>query len=724
MASSAEDKSPQTVQTLPAESTGFGAYGAGVNPQKNLAGALDNPSQSKVNDSLDFADHKKRWLKDYGITTTDPNSFHAAWRTEEEKHHHEHRKWSDSMGGRLGMRTISRGVVGVAVYTLAQMHSLKALRHYSYISGAEKNNSATSGLLQHVARFIDRSAGEGIQSAARFFGKSEEEARNLVTFRDTRDYGYKNREDKLVHGRSLGAEAVSITFDFASMSFGDYMTRYVFTLMDPNAQKHWFKDGHLDIPAGLKELFKNVFRGVTYAAGEDMAVALPYVYCMRAHRKLIDHYSPGFKYDTDLGLNGGSYKLGPVKTPEGTTVKKVTGDYQLEGMLDLVGRFSWYNVGTKMFRDAYSRIASAFDDWRKGDHRIHAPHIEPENFTPKNIGLAVAHGIRYVLRTTLKVMGYMLPAAFTFALLRSSPSKTRGVAIDPELGVLGRDDAGGKFRPVTPNSVNDKGFKLEDMDKLYFSGNKTLGTVKHYPFTGDRGDAFNAEFYKGTSQAPSVYTTATNPIGRKAYKAGTVLTERFNRGNDWLKKHNITPDFLSPRNIEDFARTSVNAMFAYPIYVMMKSDVLSAEWDTTRTDMGIDRSLNGLGTALTGLVTFNGQKIRMGMGGFVAGLGEARRSMMREPFTDPRREEIAQREHWYADPEHASNEGFQLNGISHRVRHMDDKTGKPYAHEGLKAKPVIPSTFTSLKTPSSWAAQVAAREFQETSSPQQGQSVH
>ena len=165
-------------------------------------------------------------------------------------------------------------------------------------------------------------------------------------FRDTRNYGYVDKAGKKLFGRSLGSEVVGVTFDFASMSFGDYMTRYVIALMDPNAHKHWMKDGHVDIPGGLKDLMKNIFRGATYAAGEDIAVAIPYVYGMRAQRHMIDKFSPKFKYDSDRGLNGGSYK-----SKDG----KIIGDYQLEGALDLMGRFSWYNVGTKMFRDAYAQ---------------------------------------------------------------------------------------------------------------------------------------------------------------------------------------------------------------------------------------------------------------------------------------------------------------------------------------------------------------------------------
>jgi hypothetical protein len=91
------------------------------------------------------------------------------------------------------------------------------------------------------------------------------------------------------------------------MSFGDYMTRYALGLMDPNARPHWVKDGHIDVPGGLKDLFANVFRGITYAAGEDMAVAIPYVYGIRLQRHMINESKPGFKIDSDRGRQGASW---------------------------------------------------------------------------------------------------------------------------------------------------------------------------------------------------------------------------------------------------------------------------------------------------------------------------------------------------------------------------------------------------------------------------------
>ena len=109
MVTSTQDK-PQAVETKASEPTGFGAYGAGANPGKDLAMALDPQPQSKTDGSLDFTDADKRWLKELGITTTDPLSHHAEWRSDREKYNHEHHKWNEHVGGRLAMLGNQNGV--------------------------------------------------------------------------------------------------------------------------------------------------------------------------------------------------------------------------------------------------------------------------------------------------------------------------------------------------------------------------------------------------------------------------------------------------------------------------------------------------------------------------------------------------------------------------------------------------------------------------------------
>jgi hypothetical protein len=728
VATAKTDTPPEAARTRTLESPGFGAYGAAATARLDLTSALDKTPDSKLNGSLDFTDSDKRWLKELGITTTDPNKFHKAWESGQEKYNSTHRTWANTYGGRLGMRTVSRGIVGAAFYAAGNMYAGKKMKGYK-LEGEDPKN-----LLQHIARFIDNTAGEGMQWAVKAITHDENKALKSVMFRDTVNYGNK------LMGRSLGHEAMSVTFDFASMSFGDYMTRYALGLVDPNAKKHWIKDGHIDVPGGLKDLLYNVFRGVTYAAGEDMAVALPYVYGMRLQRHLIEKSSPGFRYDSDRSLNGGSYKV---------ENGKVVGDYQLEGMLDLMGRFSWYNVGTKMFRDAYGAVQTKverFEDrWKKGDHSLPKISIDPQKLTLSGMAHGAAGGLRYIVRTTIKVMGYMIPATVFFFISRSPQSKTRGIAIDVEKNVeTGLEKGVLMRREKYDNSTVPvrNGQSAENLDSVENSGYLGTGKAKHVtPDRTYKEDLRNAELHylndKGVETKTAINPFDT-PLKRKDEAFRGTFYEKspphsffdrfgqasFNYGTAVEKGANGIIQSLSRRfkpiaaaaskintdEIEEFSRIYANAALAYTPYFMMKTDVLSAEWDTKRTDMALDRALDGIG--------------HLKWGEFKAGMGEVLRAMMREPFTDPRREALAQKLRWGADSEHQSNEAYQLTGDNSREFYLENEDKKrPFANESLKPKKITPATFTQLKPKdASWATQEALRQFQDTNT--QGQSVH
>jgi hypothetical protein len=693
----------------------FGAYGNAANDPYKLTLALDKPPASKINGSLDFTDSSKRWLKDLGLTTTNPITFHRTWETEREKDARAHRKWSDTYSGRLAIRSISRGIVGASFFAAANMYAGKALKNYT------PDNA--SGVLPTIAKFIDNTAGKAISGTVKFVTGDAEKAAKSVIFRDTRYLGMGHGKDgKQIFGRTLGSEVVHVTFDFAAMSFSDYMTRYVLGLLDPNARKEWMKNGHIDVPGALKDVFKNVFRGVTYAAGEDMAVAIPYVYGLRLQRNMIDHFSPGFKYDSDRGLNGGSLKA---------KNEKIVGDYQLEGALDLMGRFSWYNVGTKMFRDAYSKAETKLDRWWEGDRKLHLPTVDPKSLTASGILHSVTGGINYVVRTTFKVMAYMIPATGMFFVSRTPQSRVRGIIIDQDNGVLGRDVSEDNFKPLKSHTLathelesKGAGFTVGGKDVYWrkVEGGKVVDrkAATFVPFTEQTTDTFNGTYYAKSGNPEPWYNNVSkfgsNKIARFCYDGGagveTLITKGRDKLNAMLKpfggEFKAGPE--QQKQIEKFARLYFNAAVSYTPYFMMKTDVLSAEWDTSRMDMAFDRMLAGAG--------------HLNWGEFKAGLSEVMRSSMREPFEDPKREALAQKMRWSADPEHSSNEAFQLNGVGKRASLMrTDGYQKTFGNTEPWAKKVAPATFTQLKPrDTSWAAQEAARKFEET--PAQGQSVH
>lgn len=697
MATATDEKKQGSTATQTMDAPGFGAYGA-AGGQPDLRAALEKEPEAKRNGSVDFTVSDKRWLKDIGITTSDPNSYHKAWESAEDKHNRDHLKWNETYGGRLAMRSISRGIVGAAFYATAQIYAGKAMRGYTATDDPK-------GVLQHITRFIDNTVGKSIQWTVKAVTGDEAKALKAVTFRDTFDYGYKAKDGVTrLMGRSLGHETVGVTFDFAAMSFGDYMTRYTLGLMDPNARVKWMKNGHMNVPGALKDLFQNVFRGITYAAGEDMAVAVPYVYGLRLQRNIIDKASPGFKYDSDRSLNGGSFKV--------DAQGKIVGDYQLEGALDLMGRFSWYNVGTKMFRDAYSGVAKKVNQWWDGDRSIHMPTIDARKLTPARMADAVGDGIRYVLRTTIKVMGYMLPATAFFFATRTPQSKYIGLAINPEKGPLGFVNAGGGFSYIQADgSHRAKGGSIisegseSPHKRVSFAGD--TGQTFENVFEPDRSGGYEHRFDPFAHNEHTWHGKITNKIGRFNYDAGTAL-------NEFIMPLGRKMGF-SANTVNLFARKDVNAALSYMPYFMMKTDILSAEWDTKRMDMALDRMLTGIG--------------RLKWGEFRAGIGEVMRATMREPFSEPKREQLAQDMRWGKDPEHSSNEAFQLNGVG-AYRNTENRENyytargneqKSFVDKAVESRRSQPLTMAQLKPrDASWAD--AMRKFQET--PAQGQSVH
>jgi hypothetical protein len=714
---------PAQAATGSLDPAGFGAYGTGAGMRPDLKMALDKPLDSQLKGSTDFTENDRRWLKELGITVTDPVDFKRIWSPKFEQHW-QTRKWSESYTGRLAMRSVSRFVVGSAFYAVAQTYGTSAMGKKITQDGirpAYTNNGEAHNLLQHVARFIDNTAGKTIQFAVKNLpGGSEEKALKATMFRDTIDFGYKTAHDATVMGRSLGHEILAVTFDFASMSFGDYMTRYVVGLFDPNARSQWLQDGHISPTKALQDVFKNVFRGITYAAGEDMAVALPYVYYMKGQRHLIDKASPGFKYDFDGGNNGGSFKI--------NSENKVVGNYQLEGMIDLMGRFSWYNVGTKMFRDGYNIAEEKISDWWQGGHKveIHAP----KEVSAKGVFQVAKDSVRYVARTTIKTMLYMIPSTFFFYSTRSPQSKIRGLAIDPERGILvreqhangngngisngngnGRDNFGGtewvssdsRFKPVKPGSdihPDDRLFFRDDKHNTPVEGHIRVEKWVPNPFTNDNHeDAFRNTYYEKHGTKAPWHDKVTNPLAKLSYSMGSAYNRMLSPLTKHYYKSRIGAEQLtkpaekrmSPEDFqhtvaeksEIFARRYANAAISYTPYFMMKSDVLSAFLDTKRTDMALDRTLHGAA--------------HLKWGEFKAGISEVFRAVRKEPFTDPKREVMAEEGMAY-DTEKFSNEAYQLGytGYVHG-KNKGRLTGqKVFATDDLK---VQRPTYTTL-TPS------------------------
>jgi hypothetical protein len=355
------------------------------------------------------------------------------------------RPWSESVRGRLATRLISRGLIGAAFYSLMQIKAVKDMKDYNpdksfkdiWHPQNRDGSPKKRKYLQVLAWLGDHSIGKLIEKTVNAFGHDGKAA---VTFRDTRVY-YRDANGKpLQYGRSLFHEAIGVSGDFYVMSIGDGLGRdNIVPFFDKNAKKSWLKEKEIkdengnvirkerkvDVGAAIKAAAHSVWRLTTYNGGEDIAVTIPYLYYMKGERALINHFSPGFKYDSDHALNGGSYKVRFNKDGK----IRLAGDYQAEGALDLMGRFSAYNVGTLMFREAYNGIAHKLTRWWKHEE---SPAFtlpdSPHNALEQTFG-GLYRAARYVVRSTVKAYSYMIPASFVFAVLRSSQSKDIGLAI-------------------------------------------------------------------------------------------------------------------------------------------------------------------------------------------------------------------------------------------------------------------------------------------------------
>ncbi|MEJ0010155.1 MAG: hypothetical protein WDN72_06385 [Alphaproteobacteria bacterium] len=296
---------------------------------------------------------------------------------------------------------------------------------------------------QWIAKGFDTIAGKPIHWTASQFTEARW-ADNLVRFKP-KAY-YYTKMDGMPAGRSLGAEAVAITFDFSSMSFGDAVTRNVIQSFDPNLPQPWLKDAHghdttrreahhFDKKEWLKSVGRATWRSLTKNAGEDWFAALPYIYCMKWQRQALSKWRPGFKLVADNNNNGGSL----IINERG----EITGDYQAPGVVDLWSRFTVYNVFTLMFRDGYDWLGNRFKKIAAHQYHLH-PHI------PDNPALAVILGVgktaRYFVKSFIKASLFMVPAVPFFWITRTPQSKWKSPLV---LGGAAPDQFGlGTTRPV------------------------------------------------------------------------------------------------------------------------------------------------------------------------------------------------------------------------------------------------------------------------------------
>jgi hypothetical protein len=559
-----------------------------------------------------------------------------------------HTPWmNQSPGKRLAIRTFSRGVMGAAFFTVGGLVAKKWMHGYDVEKGffdqtVRDEAGVTQAIrnpLNFIAKLVDTVVGVPIEATVKAVTGNEELAKNSVLFRPT--FRARSQADGLrPWGRSLGQEVVDVTFDFFCASIGDALGRDIIGFFDPNVKKDWINDkGHVDFPKAVHHALKSVTRYVTYNGGEDWAVAIPYVYFMKGQRKLIDHFSPGFKYDSDQSKFGGSFKL--AGNPIGADGKvdyhhspHVVGSYALEGMLDLQTRFTVYNVGTLMYREMYNYLDNRIHG--KTDH-LYGDPSRPDN---KKMGLLdkIGETAKWMARSAIKGVIIMTPAVPFFGVFRANQFKNEGLFIHPELGMMTRKDTkdptGRKNKPVFSAEPYIRP-EVSDLDVSYSRYNSSLLKNNGIPFerTGPM---------QGASANPGAWVEDKFHPYRVGHGIGERMSNSIARGQNKISHgfdqklialSNKNPTFMKgvkrslglnqKKDLTDIFHPFARASMSYTPYMWAKAEAANL-WDNGEMDMAAERVIDGA-------VKLNWREVK-------AGLGEVSNAILHKTMDDPQRE--------------------------------------------------------------------------------------
>ncbi len=626
-----------------------------------------------------------------------------------------HKQWKDTLKGRLAIRTFSRGIMGAVFFAAGGLLANKWLKEYDPTKSLTEHADFKNGgnPLAVIAKCVDKFIGTPLEmtvskGAGLFMEKNaaEQIAGRFVRFRPTRYDGYAHTDvygqpfnpSKSVgkpyghRGRSLGQEAVGITFDFFCASVGDAWGRDLAGLIDPNARHVWKDDkGNINVPKAILTALDSARRYVMYNGGEDWAVALPYAYYMKAQRSIINHFVPGFIYDFDRGLNGASYKAGKHG--------KVVGTYAFAGMADFQGRFTAYNAGTVMFRELYTYL----------DNKLHGRparlYGSPEDTMPRGVMGTLADLGKWFVRDVVKAVIYMTPAVPFFSITRVTQNRHRGVFINKDKGAISYHDSHqGKSHVLYAHEYEDTMNKLNRLAGAPSSEKERMHKVLAKElYLGDYKQNYNSpvreRFVRTTGKTPINNPSLQpgfelNSMGRnlpEEFMDGVGCANRYaaesldgvahmvdNRlghwGGNWLKdKFGIKESFT------EFTRPFINAAISYTPYMMVKAETARL-WDTGKMDKAVEDAIEGAA--------------RLNWGAFTSGLGEVRDAFLHRPFADPAHEaEGERRKHQDQSP----SDVFRETEGQRRAR-IEKLYRAGYAEGGDRQPPVGPGGMGDFLT--------------------------
>jgi len=519
------------------------------------------------------------------------------------------RPWLSTRHGRLAIRLFSRGVLGSMAYAYGNYRIDRDLR--DYYSDPTKRDT----FLQKVAYYTDKFIGRPIEF---FFGK------DAVTFRETRNFGNRT-------GRSLGAEYVAVTADFAAGSIGDGLGRNIARWFDPNEDNPFVEKGSFKVTKFFKEMGKTIWTILSFNQGEDWAVGIPYAYFMKAQRRVLNWWNPGFKYDFDHGMNGASFKVDDKGN--------IVGNYHLTGALDLQTRFTVYNIGTLMYREMYREVGywagKLLDFGSKGAWSgVKVAPIKDANLLQEfgkgigeyfsGIAKAAYYIPRYLAKSAIKGTIFMTPSVPFFWTARVPQRLYPGMAIHPEKGSLyisGQYTTDGKDRLLQANhqqyldSSKVPGGKVPVMSK-------TGEPFEFNPMRPKHDMLGNEHPFDPFTQSNGLNDTLIGSVGRRVNQVENWVTDRF---SDVPKLMGINSKRLGGadpnRMASGVASGYVGSALAYPQYFMAKGEFTEL-YDKRPMGRAIYHMLDSLAFSGLSALKFDGSGVKNYMREFFGAVDE------------------------------------------------------------------------------------------------------
>ncbi len=516
--------------------------------------------------------------------------------------------------------------------------SAEALREanaefWKEMANVNRSNTAIASTRLKLDEFAATAQTARGEEANRFYDESfqyvQENLEHLIFPHVTHPYLY---------GRTLGDEAVRVTFSFALGSGGDAIGREIVANLDPNVRHDWVENGRINYTRLAEHAAHVAWNIVTYNAGEDLFAGVPYVYTMKLlNRKALPYFAPGAEVALDTQLTNFSIN------DQG----HVTGDYTATRAVDFQVRFMLYNYLTLMFRDVYNQASNFFGEHDKAGHI--ADMVSHWGTHPVETTLHSASETgKYLAKSLIKSVIYMAPSVPFFWCSRVpqrqyfagfTGTEHGGITDAPTMVI---DSIGpteyNPFRVTTAGSAPGAHYMTKSINKGDILNNRPtqafLGTVRMPQY-----EALESVAYSRYKTSP--FQKMLSPISSFNERAGDVLADiadkvmlkpearrsvggleledykgpfRFMFEKAGIGKNYYRVNRMPRASARDFFGNS----FSYGPYMFMKAEFANL-WDTPQMDASIYRLLDGA-------AVLNPEEVK-------AGLRDIGRVVLRQPVS-------------------------------------------------------------------------------------------